>query len=289
MESRASERFVDEEVAKVAVELAKQIGAFAAEDELEDAGYVDGLTDIILSVAPHKALIQAFQDFNKELGDGEASLEDISDLFRKTRLAEMASYSQIAAERVKALRELENIVHGDYQESDLQKLIARAPWLIEPTWSVISKNQALKTFKTGFERFWEQRTGDQVTLAIDFETKRPDFTLVSVGHMLHIVEIKKSGHDFDDTDFERMLNYVDAFTEFFNRNSNLHNEFPRGWRIDLVADGTNLRNPSNRRSFHSLERDGEVKRTPWHDFLTNAKTSHEQFLKVNERLEEVES
>jgi hypothetical protein len=237
-------------------------------------------------VAPHKALIQAFQDFNKELGDGEASLEEVSDLFRKTRIAEMASYSQVAAERVKALRELEKIVHGDdYREDDLQKLIARAPWLIEPTWSVISKNQTLKTFKTGFERFWKQRHDEDVTLAIEYETKRPDFTLVSVGHMLHIVEIKKAGHDFDDKDFERMIKYVVAFREFFNQHQDLKNEFSREWRIDLIADGINLRNYANVESFNSFEANDVVKRTTWHDFLTHAKTSHEQFLEISERLE----
>lgn len=289
VESRASERFADEEVAKVAVDLAKQIGSFAAEDELEDEGYVEGLTEVILSVAPHKALIQAFQDFNKEIGDGDVSLEEISDLFRKTRIAEMASYGQVAAERVKALRELEKIVHGDYQESDLQNLIARAPWLIEPTWSVISKNQQLKTFKAGFENFWKKRTGEDVNLAITFEKKKPDFTLVSVGHTLHIVEIKKSGHEFDDADHERMINYVYAFREFFENNKSLKAEFPQGWQIDLVADGVKLRNLSNRSSFEGCEQRGEVKRTSWHDFLTRAKTAHQQFLDINERLDEVAS
>ncbi len=216
----------------------------------------------------HKALIQAFQDFAKEIDGGEKSMDKLIDLFDKTRVAELASYSQIAAERVGAIRELEKLVHAvGVDESHFQRLIADAPWLIEPTWSVISKNQALKTFKTAFEHFWKNRTKQAITLAIGYERKRPDFTLVSVGSMLHIVEIKNAGHKFDDKDFERLINYVYAFDNFFAENVQLANEFPKGWRIDLIADGTDLRVLSNLSSYASFERDDKVKRLSWVDFL----------------------
>jgi hypothetical protein len=286
---RAKAKFKDQDVVDAAIDLAKQIGSFAAEDELEHTDYVEDLADVILSVAPHKALIQAFRDFHKEVAGGEPTLEQLSDLFGKTRIAEMASYSQIAAERVQALKELQKIVYSTADESELQKLIAKAPWLIEPTWSVISKNQTLKTFKSGFEYFWKQRTGDSVMLAIGFEDKRPDFTLVSVGRMLHIVEIKKSGHEFDDADFERMINYVYAFDEFFEKNPMLHKEFPEGWRIDLIADGANLKKLPNRSSYDSFINSKKVERISWQDFLTRAKTSHEMFLDISDKAELVKS
>lgn len=282
---RAKAKFKDQDVVDAAIDLAKQIGSFAAEDELEHTDYVEDLADVILSVAPHKALIQAFRDFHKEVAGGEPTLEQLSDLFGKTRIAEMASYSQIAAERVQALKELQKIVYSTADESELQKLIAKAPWLIEPTWSVISKNQTLKTFKSGFEYFWKQRTGDSVMLAIGFEDKRPDFTLVSVGRMLHIVEIKKSGHEFDDTDFERMINYIYAFDEFFENNPMLYKEFPEGWRIDLIADGAKLKKLPNRSSYDSFINNKKVERISWQDFLTRAKTSHEMFLDISDKAE----
>lgn len=280
---RAKAKFTDQALVDVAVDLAKQIGSFAAEDELEHTDYVNGLVDVILSVAPHKALIQAFRNFHKEVAGGEPTIEQLSDLFTKTRIAEMASYSQIASERVQVLKELQKIVYSTVDESEFQKLIAKAPWLIEPTWSVISKNQTLKTFKAGFEYFWEKRTKKPVTLAIGFEDKRPDFTLVSVGRMLHIVEIKKAGHEFDDDDFERMINYVYAFDEFFENNPDLKKEFPDGWRIDLVADGVNLKKLPNRSSYESFLSNKKVERTTWHDFLARAKASHEMFLDISDK------
>jgi hypothetical protein len=278
----AKARYADKEIVDVAVDLAKKIGAFAAEDELEDDDYIAGLSDIILSVAPHKALIQAFQDFNKATAGTEVTIDSLSNLFSKTRIAEMASYSQIASERVSVIEQLEKIVLSTVDEAEFQQLLAKAPWLVEPTWSVISKNQALKTFKTLFEAFYEKLRGEPITLAIDYESKRPDFTLVSIGHMLHVVEIKKADHLFDDADFERMINYVYAFDAFFKKNKKMREEFSMGWRIDLVADGVELKKLPNMSSYERYELEGKVERITWDDFLLRAKNAHEMFLKVSD-------
>jgi hypothetical protein len=278
---KAKERYQDKDVIDAAVALATRIGRFAAEDELLDDDYVSGLTEIILGVAPHQALVEAFRRFSAELQGTTPSIDQLLDLFGRTRLAEMASYGQIVVERVRILRELEGIVLESAAESDLQELLARAPWLIEPTWSVISKNQALRTFKVGFEAFWKAKTGEEIALAIGLETKRPDFTLIDVGHQLHIVEIKAARHQFDDADCERMLNYADAFDEFFAAHPGLKIEFPLAYQIDVIADGENLSKPNNRRAYASLIEKKVVVRTTWHDFLTRAKIAHEAFLEAS--------
>jgi histidine kinase/DNA gyrase B/HSP90-like ATPase len=281
---KAKARFPDKEVYEVALELAGQIGAFAAEDELEDEDYVEGLAEVILSVAPHKALIEAFQRFNEEIAGGEkASLDHLLALFGKARIAEMASYSQLAAERVKVLHELEGIVLTEADEAKLQELIQEAPWLIEPKWTLITKNQTLKTFKTGFEAFYKKRTGESVVLALGNEVKKPDFILVSVGERLHIVEIKAPGHKFDDKDMDRLANYIESFDEFFESNVAFKNEFPLGYQIDLVADGVNLKKPANKQAFNAALKGAKVRRASWLDFLTLAKKSHELFLAISDK------
>ncbi len=284
VKERARNRFADEEVANVAVEIAKQIGAFAAEDELQDDEYIEGLTDFILSVAPHKALIEAFRQFAKEIDGGETpSLESLVDLFGKTRVAEMASYSQIAAERVRAVRELEGIVLSRAEESNLQELITRAPWLVEPTWTIISKNQALKTFKKLFEDFYHERTGQRVLLGIDMETKRPDFTLVSLGHRLHVVEIKRPGHPFADDDADRLINYLDVFDEFFEEHKSIRDEFPEGYEIMLIVDSFGMKKSANRRSIDAAIKDKRLVQVKWKDFLIKARKAHEQFLEASDK------
>ncbi len=284
IEKKARDRFGDAEVVQVAIDLAGQIGGFAAEDELGDEDYIRELSEVILSVAPHKALIQAFQEFNRQVIGGAIALDKLIDLFGKARVAEMASYSQIAAERVEVIQRLEALVFGDHvNEIEFQRIITEAPWLIEPTWSVISKNQALKTFKDSFVAYWRRRHHEEITLAIGFENKRPDFTLISVGQMLHIVEIKTHDHYLDDKDFERLLRYVLSFRSFFQDNPVLRAEFSKGWRIDLVADGVDLKDPSKKESYGSIEERQEVLRLSWVDFLTRAKTAHEIFLIIRDQ------
>lgn len=281
-EEKAKTRYGDKQVARVAIDLAKKFGAFAAEDNLTDEAYVDDLSEIILSVAPHQALMEAFHEFSNKVTKGNASMDQMIDIFDKAQIAELASYAQIAVQRVRVIGELEQVIDASSDEHEFQELLAKAPWLIEPSWTVISKNQNLKNFKHAFEQFWKNEHGESVTLAIDHENKRPDFTLVAVDGLLHIVEIKKANHAFDDNDLDRLLNYVDAFERFFADNALAVSDYHRGWQIDLVADGENIKKISNKQAFKRVKEHGQVRRVTWREFLIRAKKVHEQFLDVQD-------
>lgn len=281
---RASERFSNNsDVARVAVELAEKFGSFAAEDELGSDEYINGLSDFILSVAPHQALIEAFQEFNNEVTKGNATLDDLVDIFDKTQIAELASYAQIAVERVRVIDELEELIKKAPDEKKFQELLAKAPWLIAPSWTVITQNQALKTFKKAFEAYWKDKTEEDIVLAISYEDKRPDFTLVAIEGLLHIVEIKKAKHNLDDDDAERLVNYLEAFEQFFADNKVLANAFANGWRIELVADGEDVKKAPLRRSISGAKSDKKLDRITWLDFLTRTRIVHEQFLDIHDQ------
>jgi hypothetical protein len=278
IEERATDRYGDDAVVEAAVKLGELIGGFAAEDELDDPEYVDGLAEVILAVAPHQALVEAFKQVSSQ---PDASIDELIILFGKTRLAEMASYGQIAAERVKSIKELKEVVgKPDVEEADLQQLIATAPWLIRPDWSVLTQNQTLKTFRDRFAAFWKKKYDEDVEVAISFERKKPDFTLIHHGQTLHIVEIKVPGHKFANADYVRLEHYVEAFHEFFEANKQVSAEFPGGWQIDLVADGVNLTNTTQRLAFESFLKEELVVRQTWEDFLASATKAHEEFLNI---------
>ncbi|WKN48918.1 ATP-binding protein [Nocardioides sp. Arc9.136] len=285
LEQRAKERYgEDNAVLEAVMDFGKKIGGLAHEDELEDTDYVDTLVDIILQVGPHQALINSFKAISK-LSD--ATVDQLLPIFRHTRTAELASYAQIAHERVKSVVELrEALAKQGVDEGVLQQLLAGAPWLIRADWSVITQNQSLKTFRSQFAAFWEQKYGDKIEIAISFEKKRPDFTLVHVGLQLHVVEIKKPGHAFDDKDYERLENYLEAFEDFFESHKWVEGVFSDGWVIDLVADDVNVRDRTKRRAFNAAADDKRVLRQNWNDFLARAEKAHEGFLEAYDKAHE---
>jgi hypothetical protein len=165
-------------------------------------------------------------------------------------------------------------------------LIGSAPWLIRSDWSVVSQNQSLKTFRDQFVVFWKKKFNADIDVAISFESKRPDFTLIHHGRQLHIVEIKSPGHQFAGEDYKRLQNYVDAFDEFFESNKEIAADFPDGWVIDLIADGVNLSDSTQKHAFHAFENDRKVVRQSWNDFLKGATTAHEGFLAAYDKVHE---
>ena len=282
VEERARERYSDPSVVDSALDLAKMIGGFAAEDELTDEEYVDGLCEVILTVAPHQALMEAFREFKARVEPETPSLESLSALFDKTRVAELASYSQIAAERVAIIAELSEVVEAGSAEPELQNLIGKGPWLIDPSWSVITNNQSLRTFARGFETAWKDKHGESLEIAIIHETKRPDFTALEVGGRLRVVEIKAPTHVLNSTDFDRLQNYVLALRDFFARNSITQNAFGNGWQIDLVVDGMALNDASQQEALESYRNKGEVVVVTWEDFITRAEQAHSKFMDVRD-------
>lgn len=286
LEDKANARFPDADIVATAVELGRQIGRFAAEDELTDQEYVDGLAEVVLSVAPHKALMDAFEAFNREIFGDEHGIDHLVDVFSKTRIAEMASYSQIANERVTAIHRLEQVIDERAAEEALQNIIAQAPWLIDATWAPITINQGLKRFARRFAAYYKEENGEDLTLAIDHLKKRPDFTLVSISGELHVVEIKAVGRTFGASDWDRLRNYLDAFDVFFRQNPELTKDFYDGWVVDLVCDGVSIGDPNKRDSYVLWDDRKRIRQIGWNDFLARAQKANEAFLEAQERVRE---
>ncbi|MCY4518926.1 MAG: ATP-binding protein [Acidimicrobiaceae bacterium] len=280
LQQRAKERYDEADIVDAVVELGKKIGGFAAEDELGDPDYVNDLAEVVLAVAPHQALIGAFKTIS---GQDDATLDDLLDVFGKARIAEMASYAQIAFERVRSIDELKRLLgQPGTSEADLHLLIAEAPWLIRPDWSVITVNQSLKTFRDLLVDWLRKHGHGEFEIAITHERKQPDFTLISVGRSLYIVELKKPGHSFGKSDYERLENYVVALENLFATHAELKSAFPDGWKIDLIADFEGIGDVTAERSFTKMKEDQQVTRRNWHDFLLHATTAHEQFLDAHD-------
>lgn len=98
-----------------------------------------------------------------------------------------------------------------------------------------------------------------------------------------IVEIKKSGYDFQDSDWDRLFNYIDAFEEFFKANIYLDKEFPNDWIINLIADGVDIKDRQKNALYISEVGKNRIVRSPWIEFLDRTKRAHEEFLNINDK------
>ena len=288
IKERAAEQFEDGDVADAAVSLAEQLGSFAAEDELEDQTYVDDLAEIVLTVAPYKALIDAFRELSKT----DPTLDEAIGILGKVQIATLTAYGHIVWLRIKAIRQLEKCVNDQSDEGELQMLIAESPWLIAPTWTPLTSNQRLSTFKRNFEAWYKERNaGKTVNLAIDkaFVVKRPDFVLVGFERKLRIVELKAPGHAMNDEDMDRLENYFAAFREFFKSHAFVREEFPTGFQVDLIVDAAEFKRTGNRNSYANYQELGVLRPIPWRDFLAQAEKANEEFMALNARLNRVRS
>jgi hypothetical protein len=157
-EARAQARFGNRDVARVAVQLAKQFGGFAAEDELEDDDYIEGLSGFILSVAPHQALIEAFQEFSNRVNQGDATIEQLVDIFDKTQIAELASYAQIASERVRVIGELSRIIDASLDESEISVAFGQSSLAYRAVLDSYHKKSKPKNFQELLREILEAKT-----------------------------------------------------------------------------------------------------------------------------------
>ena len=275
----AKERFNDPELEEAALELGKQIGSFAHEDELVDEDYVRGLREIILTVAPHKLLIDTFRKIEQMAVDGKVDLKELVKLFNTSRIAQLASFGQIAEEKLKAIDLLEELIKKDEaSESDFQKILERAPWLIESKWIPLTANQTLATFRTQFQEWYKKTYGEELvtTTDIDHPTKRPDFILLHPENNLVVIEIKPPKHVFDDEDYARLEKYYTALNKYLELNPSIAELFPDKLEIILIRDSENL-STTQENAMKTLKSEG-LKPYRWDELLMNTKRHHQEFL-----------
>ena len=172
------------------------------------------------------------------------------------------------------------MVDAGAPENALQKLISKGPWLIDPTWSVITMNQSLRTFAERFTALWRSRYGEDLAIDIGQGRTRPDFTAMEVSGRLRVIEIKAPRHKLDSNDFGRLQNYVLALRKFFAENRAMSETFRDGWQLDLVVDGVAIKNSTELEALSSFQEKEEVVQVTWEDFIARAQRANSEFLNV---------
>jgi hypothetical protein len=243
-------------------------------DDVRKPEQVDRVVRLAFAIAPHQELLESL---NEVAEAHEPVMSFVLELFDKARIAEMYSLGQVASERVDVLNQLAGLTsQSDTEELELQKLIERAPWVLNPEWTPLTMNQTLTATRRAFEEWYQRMYGEVIsTTAIDRPGKRPDFVLLGAGATIQIVELKRPARVLDDGEYDRALGYLQAVRRFIRDHDTVRDHFPKCALI-LVCNDMNLKRPANQSSFDS---DPAITRRSWEEVLQLSRKAHEDFLR----------
>jgi len=284
VESRIRDAYPTEDHQSIrdsAKELARSFGRTISRGEAEDDTVVNELVDLSITLAPHVTLSSMMK---KAIANANRPLSALASFLRTARIAELSSFGRIAEDRLKVLKRLELLKDSeDTNENNLQQLITDAPWLINPEWAPVTANQSFSSLRKAFEQYYENRTGQCISLG-SFENtgKRPDFVLSSQEGIVQIIEIKKPHHALTNPEMDRIVKYHDNMDEFLKNSAN--EEFRRhfaDFHITLVCDDLALTG-AQRAAFNGYRGDqgkkGRLTHMGWTAFLLKTKQVHQDFL-----------
>ena len=272
-----------QEIRDSAKDIARSFGRTISRGEAEDADVVNDLIDLTITLAPHVTLNSKMKE---AVAGADTPLSVLTSLLRAARMAELSSFGRIAEDRLKVIGRLDILKDADdTEENDLQRLITDAPWLVNPEWAPVTENQTFASLRRGFEKYYEDKTGQSISLS-DFQEsgRRPDFVLSSQEGTVQIIEIKKPGHRLSNPEMERIVTYYDNIEAFLQDPGNEEfGKYFRDFHITLVCDSLGL-SGSQRAAFNGYRKDQKLTHMNWKAFLLKSERVHQDFLNEALRL-----
>lgn len=271
-----------EAIRKRAGEIARTFGRTMSRDEVKDADVVKYLVDLSITIAPHVTLNDMMR---QAVASADTTLSVLGAFLRTARLAELSSFGRIAKDRLKVIHRLETLKDSDNtEEKDLQQLITDAPWLINPEWAPVTANQTFSSLRREFEKYYERKTGESISLSDFQETgRRPDFVLSNQKGTLQIIEIKKPGHRLSNPEMDRIIRYYNNMNAFLHDAG--HAEFSQhfaDFHITIVCDSLGL-SDAQEAAFDLYRFHGKLTHTDWAAFLLKSEQVHHAFLQEEAR------
>ena len=271
-----------ESIRERAGEVARSFGRTISRGEAEDGTVVKELVDLSITLAPHITLNSMMKE---AVADAARPLSVLASFLRTARLAELSSFGRIAEDRLRVVKRLEVLKDTEgTDEDDLQQLIADAPWLINPEWAPVTENQTFSSLRREFEKYYEERTGEPISL-LDFQKtgKRPDFVLSSQEGTVQIIEIKKPHHRLTNAEMDRIVTYYQNMEAFLNDpgHAAIRKHFA-DFHVTVVCDDLALTG-AQRAAFEGYRNVGRLTHMDWTAFLFKTEQVHQDFLREAQR------
>ncbi len=173
---------------------------------------------------------------------------------------ESLNLAVVFAQRAFALTRLHDYVHHG-SEVDLQKLIERFPWIVEPDLAVLTANQTLKSAVKKAEELGQIPTGRRSLVAGVPEKNKPDFVFLSSPeeHQIVIVELKNPQEDLTLDNRAQLQDYMIWFEAHYP------NADRRGYLVGRMSSKMNT-------AYEGL------KILPWTEVLTRSRARNLELL-----------
>lgn len=144
--------------------------------------------------------------------DGEMPPATFTTVIQKLSLhsiPESLNLAVVFAQRAFALTRLHDYVHHG-SELDLQKLIEKFPWIIEPDRAVLTANQQLKTAVENAESLGQIPQGRRINAGNVSDANRPDFVFLSSPQeqQIVVVELKNPQQDLIIENRQQLIDYM---------------------------------------------------------------------------------
>lgn len=175
----------EEEIVKLVSSITPQLG--------KDSNAKNRLVSAVSEAWVQKPMRRLVKDlWSSVASDGGMAPDAFTKLVEKLSshsVPESLNLAVVFAQRAFALTRLHDYVHHG-KETDLQKLIERFPWIIEPDYAVLTANQQLKTAIEKAERLGHLTVGRRTEVAGVPDVNKPDFVFLSSPEEKRIVVVE---------------------------------------------------------------------------------------------------
>jgi hypothetical protein len=211
VQTRAAPKVTESEEEEI-ISLVTQITPEFGKDEEAKGRLVRAISDAWVQ-APMRKLVK---DLWASMGvSGEMPPQAFTEIVERLSahsVPESLNLAVVFAQRAFALTRLHDYVHHG-SEVDLQKLIERFPWIVEPDLAVLTANQTLKAAVKKAEELGQIPTGRRSVVGGIPEKNKPDFVFLSSPEerQIVIVELKNPQEDLTIDNRVQLQDYMTWF------------------------------------------------------------------------------
>lgn len=198
------------------VNLVSSITPSLGKDEDEKKRLVKAVSDAWIQTPMRKLVRDLWENLGKDGALPPATFAKVIESLSLHSVPESLNLAVVFAQRAFALTRLHDYVHHG-TETNLQNLIEKFPWIIDPDRAVLTANQQLKTAINKAVELGQIPQGRRSNVGGIPETNKPDFVFLSSpeSKQIVIVELKNPQEDLTIANRKQLEDYMTWFEEHY--------------------------------------------------------------------------